>query len=275
MSFTLGLHPLTRLIFNLNADVLRIGHILHFFSKFLHKKCSNLQMVMQQLIRKLIQLLRKPMQPTIAVPHATSCCIPPPHKLLIFKDFSESLSYIYIKAKLISKIFSLIQKNDKRFNFYTKQPPISPVGRNGGINGATRLDAPHGAGGVPPPCPALLARYAGCDARPVDPLGGLQPPALRAVPPASLHKEGGVKVFYPTGASPRSGRVRPGGQRCAGSVCATLEPPTSGRGLSTPLRCGQQSCAHAGAGVPLTHSLTTTSLCPRSGHLSRREAAAV
>src|SRR5260364_132606 len=104
------------------------------------------------------------MQPTIAVPHATSCCIPPPHKLLIFKDFSESLSYIYIKAKFINKIFTLIQqnkknkktktkcvKNDKRFNFYTKQPPISPVGRNGGINGATRLDAPHGAGGVPPP----------------------------------------------------------------------------------------------------------------------------
>src|SRR5260363_105003 len=47
--------------------------------------------------------------------------------------------------------------------------------------------------------PIFLARYAGCDARPVDPLGGLQPPALRAVPPASLHKEGGVKVFYPTG----------------------------------------------------------------------------
>src|SRR5260363_352230 len=104
------------------------------------------------------------MQPTIAVPHATSCCIPPPHKLLIFKDFSESLSYIYIKAKVIIKIVALIQhnqknknkknkcvKNDKRFNFYTKQPPISPVGRNGGINGATRLDAPHGAGGVPPP----------------------------------------------------------------------------------------------------------------------------
>src|SRR5260364_17046 len=212
------------------------------------------------------------MQPTIAVPHATSCCIPPPHKLLIFKDFSKSLSYIYIKAKVISKIVALIKKtkcvkNDKRFNFYTKQPPISPVGRNGGINGATRLDAPHGAGGVPPPL--------SCAARPVDPLGGLQPPALRAVPPASLHKEGGVKVFYPTGASPRSGRVRPGGQRCGGSVGATLEPPTSGRGLSTPLRCGQQSCAHAGAGVPLTHSLTTTSLCPRSGHLSRREAAAV
>src|SRR5260363_279461 len=94
------------------------------------------------------------MQPTIAVPHATSCCIPPPHKLLIFKDFSEFLSYFYIKAKVISKIVALIQqnkKNNKRFNFYTKQPPISPVGRNGGINGATRLDAPHGAGGVPPP----------------------------------------------------------------------------------------------------------------------------
>src|SRR5260363_176953 len=106
MSFTLGLHPLTRLIFNLNADVLRIGHILHFFSKFLHKKCSNLHMVMQQLIRK-------PIQPTIAVPHATICCIPPPHKLLIFKDFSESLSYIYIKAKVISKIVALIQHNQK------------------------------------------------------------------------------------------------------------------------------------------------------------------
>src|SRR5260364_274161 len=101
------------------------------------------------------------MQPTIAVPHATSCCIPPPHKLLIFKAFSESLSYIYFKAKVFFKNFTLIQhnqkkktkcvKNDKRFNFYTKQPPISPVGRNGGINGATRLDAPHGAGGVPPP----------------------------------------------------------------------------------------------------------------------------
>src|SRR5260363_273396 len=77
MSFTLGLHPLTRLIFNLNADVLRIGHILHFFSKFLHKKCSNL------------------------------------HMLLIFKDFSESLSYIYIKAKVISKIVALIQHNQK------------------------------------------------------------------------------------------------------------------------------------------------------------------
>src|SRR5260364_204969 len=107
------------------------------------------------------------MQPTIAVPHATSCCIPPPPKFLIFKDFSKSLFYIYKKPKFIRKIFSLIKqnkkkkilkikktkcvKNDKRFNFYTKQPPISPVGRNGGINGATRLDAPHGAGGVPPP----------------------------------------------------------------------------------------------------------------------------
>src|SRR5260364_63915 len=94
------------------------------------------------------------MQPTIAVPHATSCCIPPPQKLLIFKAFSKSLSFIFIKPKVISKIFALKQtnkKNDKRFNFYTKQPPISPVGRNGGINGATRLDAPHGAGGVPPP----------------------------------------------------------------------------------------------------------------------------
>src|SRR5260363_410272 len=100
------------------------------------------------------------MQPTIAVPHATSCCIPPPPKLLIFKDFSKTLFYFYLKAKVINKIFTLIKnnqkktkcvKNDKRFNFYTKQPPISPVGRNGGINGATRLDAPHGAGGVPPP----------------------------------------------------------------------------------------------------------------------------
>src|SRR5260363_286738 len=84
------------------------------------------------------------MQPTIAVPHATSCCIPPPPKFLIFKDFLKFFSYIYIKAKVIIKIFFLIQ-------LYTKQPPISPVGRNGGINGATRLDAPHGAGGVPPP----------------------------------------------------------------------------------------------------------------------------
>src|SRR5260364_54196 len=98
------------------------------------------------------------MQPTIAVPHATSCCIPPPPKFFIFKDFPKSLSYFFIKAQVINKIFALIKnkktkcvKNDKRFNFYTKQPPISPVGRNGGINGATRLDAPHGAGGVPPP----------------------------------------------------------------------------------------------------------------------------
>src|SRR5260363_229425 len=113
MSFTLGLHPLTRLIFNLNADVLRIGHILHFFSKFLHKKCSNLHMVMQQLIRNEYnfyanpcnQLLRYPMQPAVAYP--------PLHKLLIFKDFSESLSYIYIKAKVISKIVALIQHNQK------------------------------------------------------------------------------------------------------------------------------------------------------------------
>src|SRR5260364_71884 len=109
MSFTLGLHPLTRLIFNLNADVLRIGHILHFFSKFLKKKFNNLQIVTQQLTRKKIKPLIKPKQPTMGVPHATSCCIPPPHKLLIFKDFSESLSYIYIKAKVISKIVALIQ----------------------------------------------------------------------------------------------------------------------------------------------------------------------
>src|SRR5260364_90392 len=93
------------------------------------------------------------MQPTIAVPHATSCCIPPPPKLFIFKGFSESLSFFFLKVKINNKIVSFIKhnKNDKRFNFYTKQPPISPVGRNGGINGATRLDAPHGAGGVPPP----------------------------------------------------------------------------------------------------------------------------
>src|SRR5260364_343548 len=98
------------------------------------------------------------MQPTIAVPHATSCCIPPPLKFLFFKDFSQFFFFIFLKAKLFIKIFFFIKKNktkcvknDKRFNFYTKQPPISPVGRNGGINGATRLDAPHGAGGVPPP----------------------------------------------------------------------------------------------------------------------------
>src|SRR5260363_416136 len=121
MSFTLGLHPLTRLIFNLNADVLRIGHILHFFSKFLHKKCSNLHMVMQQLIRKRIQLLLKHKQPTSAVPHPNSCCIPPPHKLLIFKDFSESLSYIYIKAKVISKIVDLIKHNQKKKKIKKKQ----------------------------------------------------------------------------------------------------------------------------------------------------------
>src|SRR5260363_151050 len=113
MSFTLGLHPLTRLIFNLNADVLRIGHILHFFSKFLHKKCSNLHMVIKKLKAKEKHLLPKPRQPTFGVPHETSCCIPPPHKLLIFKDFSESLSYIYIKAKVISKIVALIQHNQK------------------------------------------------------------------------------------------------------------------------------------------------------------------
>src|SRR5260364_112548 len=113
MSFTLGLHPLTRLIFNLNADVLRIGHILHFFSKFLHKKCNNFQIVIQKIKRKRKQILTKPKQTTIWVPHATSCCKPPPHKLLIFKDFSESLSYIYIKAKVISKIVALIQHNQK------------------------------------------------------------------------------------------------------------------------------------------------------------------
>src|SRR5260364_426972 len=113
MSFTLGLHPLTRLIFNLNADVLRIGHILHFFSKFLNKNFSYLFRLIQQLILKLIQLLRKLMQPTIAVPHATSCCIPPPQKLLIFKDFSKSLFYFYLKAKVISKIVALIQHNQK------------------------------------------------------------------------------------------------------------------------------------------------------------------
>src|SRR5260363_110704 len=130
------------------------------------------------------------MQPTIAVPHATSCCIPPPHKLLIFKDFSESLSYIYLKAKLISKIFALIKnkkkkkiikkkkcvKNDKRFNFYTKQPPISPVGRNGGINGATRLDAPHGAGGVPPPLSCASRPLCGLRCSPRRPPRGLAAP---------------------------------------------------------------------------------------------------
>src|SRR5260363_354788 len=124
------------------------------------------------------------MQPTIAVPHATSCCIPPPHKLLIFKDFSESLSYIYIKSKVISKIVALIQhnkknkmrKNDKRFNFYTKQPPISPVGRNGGINGATRLDAPHGAGGVPPPLSCASRPLCGLRCSPRRPPRGLAAP---------------------------------------------------------------------------------------------------
>src|SRR5260363_14748 len=119
------------------------------------------------------------MQPTIAVPHATSCCIPPPHKLLIFKDFSESLSYIYIKAKVINKIFALIQhnqKNEKRFNFYTKQPPISPVGRNGGINGATRLDAPHGAGGVPPPLSCASRPLCGLRCSPRRPPRGLAAP---------------------------------------------------------------------------------------------------
>lgn len=52
--------------------------------------------------------------------------------------------------------------------------PISPVGRNGGINGATRLDDPQRGGDVPSPL--------SCASRPVD-LPGLQPPALRAAPP--------------------------------------------------------------------------------------------
>src|SRR5260363_338963 len=54
------------------------------------------------------------MQPTIAVPHATSCCIPPPHKLLIFKDFSQSLFYFFLNAKIIYKNFFLIKHNKKK-----------------------------------------------------------------------------------------------------------------------------------------------------------------
>src|SRR5260364_266130 len=104
------------------------------------------------------------MKTTFTQTHATNYCgtpcnqllHTPPQKVLIFKGIFEILSFFYLKGKVINKIVTFIQKtkcvkNDKRFNFYTKQPPISPVGRNGGINGATRLDAPHGAGGVPPP----------------------------------------------------------------------------------------------------------------------------
>src|SRR5260364_151607 len=127
------------------------------------------------------------MQPTIAVPHATSCCIPPPHKFLIFKEFLKTLFYIYFKTKIINKKFVFIKinkknkktkcvKNDKRFNFYTKQPPISPVGRNGGINGATRLDAPHGAGGVPPPLSCASRPLCGLRCSPRRPPRGLAAP---------------------------------------------------------------------------------------------------
>src|SRR5260364_332791 len=124
------------------------------------------------------------MNTTFTQTHATNYCSTPPHKLLIFKDFSESLSYIYIKAKVISKIVALIQhnqknkmrKNDKRFNLYTKQPPISPVGRNGGINGATRLDAPHGAGGVPPPLSCASRPLCGLRCSPRRPPRGLAAP---------------------------------------------------------------------------------------------------
>src|SRR5260363_308945 len=67
------------------------------------------------------------------------------------------------------------------------QPPISPAGRNGGING------PHEAGDVPSPlsCASRPLRGLRCSPRrppsrgsSPPPLGGLQPPALRAVPPA-------------------------------------------------------------------------------------------
>src|SRR5260364_150919 len=121
------------------------------------------------------------MQPTIAVPHATSCCIPPPQNFLFFKAFSKPPPFIFLKPKSINKIFVIIKKtkcvkNDKRFNFYTKQPPISPVGRNGGINGATRLDAPHGAGGVPPLLSCASRPLCGLRCSPRRPPRGLAAP---------------------------------------------------------------------------------------------------
>src|SRR5260363_53638 len=157
------------------------------------------------------------MQPTIAVPHATSCCIPPPHKLLIFKDFSESLSYIYIKAKIISKIVALIKKtkcvkNDKRFNFYTKQPPISPVGRNGGINGATRLDAPHGAGGVPPP------------------LSCASPPPSGRFPPLVCIRRVGLRFFIQLGQAREAGASGPEGKGARGACAQLWNPRPAGGG---------------------------------------------
>src|SRR5260364_38837 len=62
------------------------------------------------------------MNTTFTQTHATNYCgtpcnqllhTPPPHNLLIFKDFLKTLPYIYIKAKVISKIVALIQHNQK------------------------------------------------------------------------------------------------------------------------------------------------------------------
>src|SRR5260364_63746 len=92
------------------------------------------------------------------------------------------------------------------------------------------LTPPTGRGAYRPPCPALLARYAGCDARPVDPLGGLQPPALRAVPPASLHKEVGLRFFIQLGQAREAGASGPEGKGARGACAQLWNPRPAGGG---------------------------------------------
>src|SRR5260363_295127 len=144
------------------------------------------------------------MQPTIAVPHATSCCIPPPHKLLIFKDFSESLSYIYIKAKVISKIVALIQHNQKnkmrkkRQTFqllYKTAPHFSRWWKRGDNRRYAPCRPPRGGGRTAPlSCASRPLCGLRCSPRRPPP-GGLQPPALRAVPPGCVYREKSGKPY--------------------------------------------------------------------------------
>src|SRR5260364_391238 len=124
------------------------------------------------------------MNTTFTQTHATNYCSTPPHKLLIFKDFSESLSYIYIKAKVISKIVALIQHNQKNkmrkkrqtFQLLYKTAPHFPRWPKGGDKRRSPPCRPHGAGGVPPPLSCASRPLCGLRCSPRRPPRGLATP---------------------------------------------------------------------------------------------------
>src|SRR5260363_158483 len=179
------------------------------------------------------------MQPTIAVPHATSCCIPPPHKLLIFKDFSESLSYIYIKAKVISKIVALIQHNQKnkmrkkRQTFqllYKTAPHFSRWSKRGDKRRYAPCRPPRGGGRTAPPVLRFSPAMRAAMLAPSTPSGACSPPPSGRFPPLVGMRRVGLRCVIQRGQAREAGASGPEGKGARGACAQLWSPRPAGGG---------------------------------------------